>query len=204
MRVLLIDDHSLFRRGLRLMLRELMADADVSEAADVAGALALADEPFELILLDLHMPGVHGLEALDAVRQAFAGSTVVVVSGEDDPRLIRAALARGAAGFIPKAAEPEVMHNALRLVLARGIYLPPQAMETAEAPQISALQALSPRQIEVLRLALTGTPNKLIARELGISEGTVKSHLSAAYQIMNVRNRTEAVYWAARLGFKLK
>ena len=203
MRVLLIDDHSLFRRGLRLMLRELMPDADVSDVADVASALALCDERFDLILLDLHMPGIEGLEALEAVREAFKYSTVVVISGDDDADLIRSTIQRGASGFIPKAAEPDIMYGALRLIMANGIYLPPQAMNAAPAPQAAALHGLSPRQMEVLKHALKGTPNKLIARDMAISEGTVKSHLSAAFQTLNVRNRTEALYCAAKMGLRL-
>lgn len=204
MRVLLIDDHSLFRRGLRLMLRELMPELDVSEVSSAEAALALADESFDLLMLDLNMPGVHGLDALAALKQAFVGSIVVVLSGEDNPALIRDTIAAGAAGFIPKSAEPEVMHSALRLVLAKGIYLPPQALSaTTAVEQGPQLKGLSPRQLDVLRRALTGVPNKLIARELGISEGTVKSHLSAVFRVMNVRNRTEAVYSAARSGLQL-
>ena len=199
MRVLLVDDHSLFRRGLRLMLRELMPEADVSEAADGEAALALAGERFELILLDLNMPGASGLDVLDAIRQAFPDSLVTVLSGEDDPTLIRACIAHGAAGFIPKSARPEVMHGALQVVLARGVYLPEKALGATPASAAN----LSPRQLEVLRRALRGTPNKLIARELQISEGTVKSHLSAAFQVLGVRNRIEALYCAARLGLKL-
>ena len=121
MRVLLIDDHSLFRRGLRLMLRELMPEMDVSEAANGEAALEMAGEQFDVLLLDLNMPGMRGLEALAALRPAFPDSVIVVLSGEDSPALIRDAIAAGAAGFIPKSAEPEVMHGALRLVLAKGI-----------------------------------------------------------------------------------
>ena len=202
MRVLLIDDHSLFRRGMRLMLRELMPELDVSDADGVEQALTLAGESFELLLLDLNMPGVNGLDALASVKHAFPDSIVVGISGEDSASLIRDAIAAGAAGFIPKSAEPEVMHGALRLVLARGVYLPPEALGTAADPE-PVLQGLSPRQLDVLRRALKGVPNKLIARELGISEGTVKSHLSAVFRVMNVRNRTEALYSAARYGLKL-
>ena len=199
MRVLLIDDHTLFRRGLRLMLRELVPEADVSEADSCAGAIDLAASPFELILLDLNMPGMHGLGALHTIKQVFSACPVVVVSGEESPSLIRAAIHDGAAGFIPKTSEPEVMQSALRVVLARGVYVPADALNT----QCGSLEGLTPRQIEVLRRALKGTPNKLIARELGISEGTVKSHLSTTFRAMNVRNRTEALYFAAHSGFKL-
>lgn len=199
MRVLLIDDHALFRRGLRLMLQELMPGADVAEAESCAAALMLSGAVFDLILLDLNMPGTSGLESLESVKTHFPASIVVVVSGEEDAALIRAAVSRGASGFIPKAATPEVMQSALQLVLARGIYLPHQVMS---APAVS-IDGLTPRQLDVLRGALKGMSNKLIGRELGISEGTVKSHLSAVFQALNVRNRTEALYRAAKIGLKL-
>lgn len=199
MRVLLVDDHALFRRGLRLMLQDLMPAADVSEAEHCAAAVALSGTPFELILLDLNMPGTSGVNALENLKAAFPDSILVVVSGEEDATLIRTVVARGAAGFIPKTSAPEVMQAALQRVLARGIYLPEQAMTAAPA----SLDGLTPRQLDVLRGALKGMPNKAIGRELGISEGTVKSHLSAAFQILNVRNRTEALYRAAKIGLKL-
>jgi len=199
MRVLLVDDHALFRRGLRLMLQDLMPSADVSEADSCAAAVALSGTPFDLVMLDLNMPGVSGIHALESLKATFAESIVVVVSGEEDPALIRTVIARGAAGFIPKTAAPEVMQSALQLVLARGIYLPEQVMNAAPA----SLEGLTRRQLDVLRSALKGMPNKVIGRELGISEGTVKSHLSAAFQVLSVRNRTEALYRAAKIGLKL-
>ena len=199
MRVLLIDDHALFRRGLRLMLRELMPEADVTEADSCATAIDMADDAFDLVLLDLNLPGMQGLSALNVIRPVFHQCPVVVVSGEENPGLIRATIQDGAAGFIPKTSEPEVMQAALRVVLARGVYVPAHALGTATG----SLEGLTPRQLEVLRRALKGTPNKLIARELNISEGTVKSHLSATFRAIQVRNRTEALYFAAHSGFKL-
>ena len=213
MRILLIDDHALFRQGLRFLLRDLDADLEIVEAADCAQARALAGEPFNVVLLDLHMPGVAGLDALDAIRQAFESSRIVVLSGEEDPRQVRRAIDAGAAGFIPKSSTPEVLLSALRLVLADGVYLPAVALKDiggaarADAAPISTDRlgdALSERQVDVLRKAVQGKANKVIARELGISEGTVKAHLSAAFRALGVHNRTEAVYAAARSGLQLK
>lgn len=211
MRILIIDDHALFRQGLRFLLRDLDADLEIMEAADCAQACALAGESFNVVLLDLHMPGVAGLDALDAVRQAFESSRIVVLSGEEDPRQVRRAIDAGAAGFIPKASTPEVLLSALRLVLADGVYLPAVALKGlgGEAPDAALStdrlgDALSERQVDVLRKAVQGKANKVIARELGISEGTVKAHLSAAFRALGVHNRTEAVYAAARSGLQLK
>ncbi|HTT40138.1 MAG TPA: response regulator transcription factor [Burkholderiales bacterium] len=213
MRILVVDDHALFREGLKFLLRDLDDELVISEAADCRQAVAQQGQAFDLILLDLHMPGVEGLDALDALRGAFEGTRIVVLSAEEDPRQVRRAIDSGAAGFIPKASTPEVLLNALRLILAGGIYLPPMALRgLADAPEpipsIPAshdrvVEALSGRQLDVLNKAVLGKPNKVIARELGISEATVKAHLSAAFRVLGVRNRTEAVYTAARLGLRI-
>jgi DNA-binding NarL/FixJ family response regulator len=213
MRILIVDDHALFRQGLRFLLRDLDAKLEISEAGDCPQAVALGAEPFDVVLLDLHMPGVAGLAALEAVRQAFEASRIVVLSGEEDPRQIRRAIDAGAVGFIPKSATPEVLLSALRLVLADGIYLPTVALRGVDDPAAAApsemtsdrlRETLSERQVDVLQKAVQGKANKVIARELGISEGTVKAHLSAAFRALGVHNRTEAVYAAARSGLQLK
>lgn len=211
LRVLLIDDHALFRRGLRLMLRELAPDMDLSEADSVAHAVDLSQEAFDLVLLDMHMPGASGLDALRIVKQAWSLALVVVLSGEESPQLVRDTIDQGACGFIPKSSTPEVMLLALQLVLAKGIYLPTLVLREGFAgpsgapvgAPIEPPSGMTERQAQVLRLALKGAPNKVVARELGISEGTVKSHLSTAYRLLNVRNRTEALYSAARIGLKV-
>lgn len=204
---MLVDDHALFRRGLRLMLRELAAGMDLSEADGCAQALTLAHENFDLVLLDMNMPGLNGLEALQCIKQAWPMAFVVVLSGEENASLIRGAIEQGASGFVPKSSTPEVMINALQLVLGQGIYLPPQVLHAARsAPAFTpaagpvTVPGMTERQAEVLRLALKGAPNKVIARELDISEGTVKSHLSTVFRLLNVRNRTEALYCVARMG----
>jgi DNA-binding NarL/FixJ family response regulator len=212
-RILIVDDHALFREGLRFLLRDLDRHLEISEAANCTEALAMAGEPFSLVLLDLHMPGVNGLEALAALREAFESSRIVVLSGEEDPRLVRKVIDAQAAGFIPKSSTPQVLLGALRLVLADGVYLPTVALkDLGEGPGGQPRGAggdplggtLSGRQLDVLRKAVEGKANKVIARELGISEGTVKAHLAAAFRALGVRNRTEAVYVAARSGLQFK
>lgn len=213
MRILIVDDHALFREGLKFLLRDLDDELNISEAADCQQAAALSGEGFDLILLDLHMPGIADLDALDAMRKTFEATRIVVLSGEEDPRQVRRAIDSGAAGFVPKSSTPEVLLNALRLILGGGIYLPPMALRgLPDAPEARPgnhvsreriAEALSGRQVDVLNKAVQGKPNKVIARELGISEATVKAHLSAAFRVLNVHNRTEAVYAAARLGLRL-
>jgi DNA-binding NarL/FixJ family response regulator len=212
MNILLIDDHALFREGLKFLLRSLDAALEVDEASDCAKALEhAAARSYDLVLLDLNMPGVAGLDALAALHDAVPDSPVVVLSGEDNPGVVRAAIERGAMGFIPKSSTPEVLIQALRLVLARGVYLPPAVLDAARAPASVALPStgnmtlpgLTPRQMDVLRCVIQGKANKVIARDLDVSEGTVKAHLSSVLRALDARNRTEAVYAAAKLGLRL-
>ena len=216
MKVLLVDDHALFREGLKFLLRSLDAALEVMEAGNCAKALELAAAAvFDLVLLDLKMPGIEGLDALAALRSAIPAVPLVVLSGVDDPAVVRAAIECGAMGFIPKSSTPEVMIQALRLVLAHGVYLPPTvlasggpgATSASAAPKSNGRQAvlsgLTPRQMDVLRCVIQGKSNKIIARELDVSEGTVKAHLSSVLRALDARNRTEAVYAAAKLGLRL-
>jgi DNA-binding NarL/FixJ family response regulator len=209
MNVLLVDDHALFREGLKFLLGSLDAALRVDEAGDCAKALEhAAARSYDLVLLDLKMPGTAGLDALQALRDAIPAAPLVVLSGEDNPAVVRAAIERGAMGFIPKSSTPEVLIQALRLVLARGVYLPPAVLDAAADPQPAdepgaALAGLTPRQVDVLRCVIQGKANKVIARELDISEGTVKAHLSSVLRAFGAHNRTEAVYAAAKLGLKV-
>lgn len=216
MRILLVDDHALFRGGLKFLLRSLDACLELDEAGDCTQALECArSQAYDLLLLDLKLPGLNGLDALSALREAAPAVPLVVVSGEDEPRVVRAAIERGAMGFIPKSSTPEVLIHALRLILAHGVYLPPKVLDSASvaplqlgsAPPLrggpASLPGLTPRQMEVLRCVIQGKPNKSIARELDISEGTVKAHLSSVMHTLGARNRTEAVYAAAKSGLPL-
>jgi DNA-binding NarL/FixJ family response regulator len=211
--ILLVDDHALFRSGLKFLLQQLDTGLVLDEAGNCAQALErAAARRYDLVLLDLNMPGVSHLDALAALREAVPDAPVVVLSGESDPAVVRAAIERGAMGFIPKSATPEVLIEALRLVLAQGVYLPVEvlAAKAAEGGQpapggdgAGANPGLTPRQMEVLRYVIQGKPNKVIARELNLSEATVKVHLSSVLRAFGARNRTEAVYAAAKLGMRL-
>ena len=203
MRVLIADDHPLVRDALARTLRCVQPEAEVLEAADFASALRVlqTDAP-ELALVDLHMPGMERVDGVRRLRLLCPGVPLVVVSGEDDPAVIRAALAAGAVGFLPKAESPDVLQQALRLVLGGGTYTPPQALadlQPGAAPRPDA-SGLTPRQTDVLRCLMRGQPNKLIARELGLTEGTVKIHIAAILRVLQARNRTEAVVVARNLG----
>jgi DNA-binding NarL/FixJ family response regulator len=210
MRVLIIDDHPLYRAGVRALLTGLDPDLVAADVSNVAEALRLADtgDSFELVLLDMNLPGTNRLEALQQIKAGFESAAVVVVSGEEDPSLILATIDAGAAGFIPKSTDPAVTIQALRLVLAHGTYLPAHALrhvvETAPAALSSddelALPELSQRQRAVLLQLLQGKANKVIARELGIAEGTVKAHLWSVYQLLGVTSRSQAMCRVHELG----
>lgn len=208
LKILLVDDHELFREGVKLLLANLSDDVIFSEASNCPAALALGDEHrFDIVLLDFHLPGLQGFDALRALREKCEDAVIVVLSAEESPALIVQAIDEGAAGFIPKTSTHAVMMAALRLVLAGGTYLPAHALcgvaaaaPTPDALASQALKHLTERQVETLRLAMQGKANKVIARELDVSEATVKAHLSASFRALGVRNRTEAVFAAARIG----
>ena len=208
MRVLLVDDHVIFRQGLKFLLSDLEEGLQFAEAGTGAHALAAIAEALpNLILLDLNMPGTDGLDTLRAVLDAAPSVPVAILSGEEDPALIRSAIDAGASAFISKTSSSDILVAALKLILDGGIYLPASALRGSEplgTPIVNNTTAdqLSERQTAVLLRAIQGQANKVIAAELGIAEGTVKTHLSAAFKILEVNNRTEAVFAAAKLGLK--
>ena len=206
MKLLTIDDHALFRQGLKFLLMDLQNDLECIEAESLAGALALDDkESVEFILLDYHLRDSKGEESLEKISGVFENAVIVVLSGEENPQLIRNIIDRGAAGFIPKSSTQDILIAALKLILAGGVYIPAVAVNASPASPATTevleegISSLSKRQLEVLRRAVQGKSNKVIARELFIAEGTVKAHLSAAFRALGVSNRTEAVYAASRL-----
>lgn len=203
MKVLLVDDHALFRDGLALLLREVDPAVMVLHAGAIPQALALLSgaEPPDLILLDLNLPGISGVDAVRALRQHAQGVPLVVLSGSEDAQLVMACVDEGAMGFILKTGDALEMMRALRTVFDGGVYLPPLALTRAAAVP-AELTALTPRQREVLMRLVQGTPNKTIARDLGISDATVKSHVTGLLQALGVRNRTEAVFAVRHLNLR--
>ncbi|WP_448098727.1 LuxR C-terminal-related transcriptional regulator [Luteibacter yeojuensis] len=227
MRVLIADDHRLIIEGVKLKLRELDTDVEFIEAETVAQLRdKLAQKPApDVALIDMAMPGADGVEhikdAVAALREPDGEvprmRPVIVLSGTEDPSSIRHVLdLEGVQGYIPKSSPPDVILNAVRLVVGGGIYVPPEAMKAASGGGVPTFSlsnnndglstkerlatVLTDRQIDVLKLLAKGRPNKLIARELGISEGTVKIHLAAIFRALHVRNRLEALVAAQHLG----
>ncbi|MFN7137124.1 MAG: response regulator, partial [Thermomonas sp.] len=200
--LLIADDHPLFRAALKQAAREALGAVELFEAGTLEAALALleAQPQVDLVLLDLHMPGNHGLAGLAAIRAQFPGVAVVVVSANDDPRVVRRALDHGAAGYLPKSAGLDELRAAITAVLACETWLPPvlrtSVARAQSAPEDAALAArlasLSPQQFRVLSLVAEGLLNKQIADRLGVQERTVKAHLTAIFERLGVRNRTQA------------
>ncbi|WP_449429283.1 LuxR C-terminal-related transcriptional regulator [Rhodanobacter umsongensis] len=206
MRILIADDHRLIVEGVKIKLAELGAETEFSVAMDV-GQLrhSLQHDPApDLALIDLAMPGGDGHAHLAETIRQLPGVPVIVLSGSEDPALMKTLLALGVQGFIPKAYSPEVMLSAVRLVLCGGVYVPPMLLqdpddansmthdETTASMEERLRKLLTERQVDVLRLLSQGKPNKVIAHNLGISEGTVKIHLAAIFRALKVRNRVEA------------
>jgi DNA-binding NarL/FixJ family response regulator len=207
MNVLLIDDHALFRDALVLLFEHHLHEFRLLEAESIGQAVEVAREhgDIALVLLDLGLPDSQGMASLTALRAALPELTVVVLSADARRETIVAAIDAGAAGFVPKTARGTVLVDALRTVLDGGVYLPAEALAPAESgtPDAAVIEALSPRQVQVLQLLLQGKSNKLICRALDLSESTVKTHLIAVFRRLEVNNRTQAVLAAARMGLRL-
>lgn len=201
-RILITDDHPLFRRALAQTLKDLLPDVACSETETLQEARTyLAQHPdVDLVLLDLHMPDSHGLMGLAAIRAEFPTVAVVMISAHDDPVTIRRALAYGAAGFISKSADLREFQSAIASVLACEEWIPQGLRKSVAATPASVtdrdlaarLSALTPQQFRVLALVAEGKLNKQIADVLGVQERTVKAHLSAIFERLGVGNRTQA------------
>ncbi len=222
MKILIVDDHPLIREALRHVLTVLDANIDLIEARNFAEALVAAgDNPdLDLILFDLGLPDVDGIDALSELRQRHPATPVVVLSASEQPATVTRAIDAGAMGFIPKTTSSHLLLNALRLVLAGGVYLPLEVLRQHQGTPEPALRlaaeanqggkmltpseiGLTARQADVLALMVQGKSNKLICRDLDIAEGTVKIHVTAILKALNVSNRTQAVIAVGKLGLRL-
>lgn len=207
LRVLIADDHEMVRIAMRYALAGLADGIEWRDAGDVAQAQSILarDPSIDLALVDLNMPGSVGIGWIRELRRAHPTLPLLVMSASEDPAVVRALIELGVAGFIPKSDSSAVILQAVRLVLAGGTYAPLRLLARDAAPvaanataahpgtAVPTVSGLTARQQEVLALLARGLPNKLIARELGLSESTVKVHLLAIYRVLSVRNRTEAV-----------
>ncbi len=203
-RILIADDHPLFRGALRQALESMFGGLAILEAGtidEMSKTLASEDE-VDLVLLDLNMPGVRGFSGLMYLRAQFPLVPVVVVSATEDPQTIRRCLEFGASGFVQKSLPIETIRQAIKTVLAGGVYAPPGIDLVAKDDQsalIGRLASLTPQQVRVLMMLSEGLLNKQIAYELSVSEATVKAHVSAILQKLGVESRTQAVIAASKI-----
>lgn len=216
MKFLVVDDHPLVRRAMTLTLDKVAPGAVVLEADGLAAALSLLDThtDLDMVLLDLLMPGSSGLDGIGQVRTA-TNAPVAIISADEEPQTAIGALSRGAAGFLPKSLSEDIMRAAISLILAGGVYVPPQVAQsphgrasstaaptpasTARAPRATTGgDSLTPRQREVLALVIEGMSNREIAERLDLAEATVKVHITAILRAYGVNSRAKAIGAARR------
>ena len=199
-RIIVVDDHPLFRGALTQALSSALAGARIDQAASLAELEELIAQrsDTDLVLLDLSMPGVQGLSGLLLLRSQHPDVPVVVVSAHDDPETIRRCMEFGASGYVPKSLSVEEIRAAVETVLGGGIWIPPdidleRAAGSSTADVVARLSTLTPQQVRVLMMLGQGLLNKQIAFQLGVSEATIKAHVSAILQKLHVDSRTQAV-----------
>ena len=206
MHLLIVDDHPLFRDALASAIRLSYPDAVLHEADGIAGACAVlsANRAIDLTLLDLAMQGVSGFDGLVSIRTRFPRVPILVVSGHEDPRIMREALHHGAAGFVPKAVDKATLTRAIADVLGGALSVPPalsRAGPPAKSPLAARIARLTPQQLRVLTMIRQGKLNKQIAHELGVGDSTVKAHVSEILRKLDVISRTQIVIETALLDF---
>lgn len=214
MKILVVDDHALFRQGLAMLLAELYPDSEILEAATSLGAMESAQQnpDIRLVLLDLKLEDGSGIETLEKLSSSLANAAVAIVSASEDSRNISRAYKAGAKGYIVKSSTSDVLRHALPLILAGETYIPSHAMSlltgnsssgsesVAQNTGVTGAPSLTPRQQEILLLMAQGLQNRDIASTLGMLEGTVKVHVKSILQKLGVNNRTHAVVTGIRLG----
>jgi len=210
LQVLLADDHALFRDGMRYVLQQLSEQVNVICAGDFTETLRQAETHpgIDLALIDLNMPGSDGVASIRIFHQRFPGIPLVVVSGSEQRAEMECVMEYGAMGFISKMSSGKMMVSALRVVLDGGIYYPPQLMAQAKIAPVQAeiddksgnKFGLTKRQMEALHYLAAGLSNKEIAQKMKLAEGTIKVHVAAAYQVLQVSSRLDAVRKARQLG----
>ena len=202
------DDHPLFRDALIHAIRNCVEGADIKEADSLATLQEVveANPDVDLLFLDLNMPGVSGFSALAYMRSNHESLPTVIVSAMDDPAIIRRAIQHGASGFIPKASPIRTIETAIQAILQGEVWLPANidlnedGLDSEEARIAAAMSSLTPHQFRVLMMLGEGLLNKQIAYQLGVSEATIKAHVTAILRKMQVTNRTQAVLAVQRLG----
>ncbi|WP_323117855.1 response regulator transcription factor [Burkholderia alba] len=204
MKILIVDDHPLVREGVSALLHRDAADTEVVQAGNVADGLRIVAEQgdLDIVVLDLLLPGTDGFAAIGEFIDSRPDLPVIILSSSEDPNVVRNAFAHGASGFVPKSSSRGTLAAAIRLVLSGDLYVPPLIIESVSSIRPSGVRKnmLTERQVEVLRCLCEGLANKTIAANLGLSEKTVKAHITAIFRALNVVNRTQAVIAAREAG----
>ena len=206
MKILIADDHALFRDGLALYLEKLAPDVVIAQAGSYSQMFKLlaSDDKIDFVFFDFEMNDMSWQEALEILKQNSNKTAFVIISGAEDNRTIKTILSAGAKGYIPKRSDTKVLNNALRLILDGGTYVPPNLIENIASNPLnsknSGTKNLTYRQSQVLDLIAQGKSNKQIAFDMGVSESTVKLHINALLRSLHVSNRTQAVITAQKMG----
>jgi two-component system, NarL family, nitrate/nitrite response regulator NarL len=201
-KLLVIDDHSVVREGLAAMLRTFGPDTVVIGAEDGPKAFEIIarESGIDVVILDLTLSGMDGMKVLETMGTRWPGLPVMVLSASEDPSNVRRAMAMGALGYVPKSASPETLIAAIKLVLSGELYVPPFMLAADGQPKPGRLPRLTDRQNQVLAALCRGLSNKAIARDLSMSEKTVKAHITAIFRLLGVSNRMQAVNMARQMG----
>lgn len=220
MRILIADDHELFLQGLEFVLKMNFPSAEIVSAQNYTQIFSYLEkgEAFDLIITDLAMPGANWYEALSRIHKLSGETPVIIVSAVFDKGIVQKTIDAGVSGYIPKSSPNQLMLSAINLVLAGGVYIPHEMLENAldnrelnqELNSLKVLadtdvskpvKKLTPRQIDVIKGIAKGLPNKVIAHELGLTEGTIKVHITVILKVLGVTNRTGAVMEAVKNGY---
>ncbi len=205
MKILVADDHALFRQGMTYILNEMDPGSTIVEASTSNQAIQLAKKNpnLALILMDLSMPDMDGIDAMRVIQASVPTVPVIILTASESLMDMKQALDAGAMGYVPKSVTASIMTSAIKLVLSGGIYIPPALVQGSHNTDTNLKTHIkfTPRQTDVLRLLLDGQSNKQAARFLNLSEATVKAHIAAIFKELNVNNRTQAVLAAKRAGY---
>jgi DNA-binding NarL/FixJ family response regulator len=208
MRVVIADDHAIFRNGLKMALEAHIEDITILEAADYDALLRLIarSDPPDIVILDLNMPGLVRTTGIMTLRGRVAPAPILILSASEEADDVFECLSAGASGYVPKSADIKTVVSAMQTVRSGGVHVPRELMVgsvplSGDGDARSSKTGFTQRQTEVLRLASEGHPNKEIAFRLGISEGTVKTHLAAVMRALSVHNRVQMLREAERLGY---
>lgn len=198
MKIMIADDHALLREGIQSLLKKIADGIEVLEAQNSQEILAQSKAgDIDLLLLDLNMPGIGNVAAVERMCTTMPSTAIVVLSANESTHVIRGCMDAGAMGFIPKSTPNPIIMNAIRLVLSGDRYVPFSHLN--QINRLDIVDKVTPRQMEVWKFLAVGLSNKEIGRELNLTEGTIKQHISALFKKLGIRSRAEAIQKAKEM-----